>query len=74
MAQSQPNGRVTYINSDEMDLGVSVLSGLGGGHVDDLLRAMSEKQAWKSIGGDETHLAWSALDDDVSVLSESRAL
>lgn len=45
---------VEDINSDEMDLGVSVLSGLGGGHVDDL--------------------AWSALDDDVSVLSESRAL
>jgi hypothetical protein len=26
----------THINSDEMDLGVSVLSGLGSGHVDDL--------------------------------------
>jgi hypothetical protein len=28
------------VGSDEMDLGVTVLSGLGGGHVDDLARAV----------------------------------
>ena len=26
----------TYIDGDKVDLGVTVLSGLGGGHVDDL--------------------------------------
>lgn len=29
----------TYIDGDQVDLGMSVLSGLGGGHVDDLARA-----------------------------------
>ena len=29
----------TYIDSDKMDLGVTVLASLGGGHVDDLARA-----------------------------------
>ena len=28
-----------YIDSDKMDLGVAVLAGFGGGHVDDLARA-----------------------------------
>jgi hypothetical protein len=42
------------INSDQMDLGVTVLASLGGGHVHDLARA--------------------ALDHDVSVLAQSRAL
>lgn len=42
------------VDGDDVDLGVTVLSSLGGRHVNDL--------------------AWSALDDDVSVLSESRTL
>jgi hypothetical protein len=42
------------VNSDKMDLGVTVLTSLGGGHVDDLART--------------------ALDDDVTVLTKSRAL
>ena len=42
------------VGSDKMDLGVTVLSSLGGGHVDDLARA--------------------ALDDDETVLTQSRAL
>lgn len=42
------------VGGDEMDLGVTVLAGLGGRHVDDLARA--------------------ALDDDETVLTESRAL
>jgi len=42
------------INGDEMDLGVSVLAGLGGAHID--------------------NLAGPALNHDVSVLAESRAL
>jgi hypothetical protein len=29
----------TYINSDKMDLGVTVLASLGGRHVDDLARS-----------------------------------
>lgn len=78
----------THINSDEMDLGVSVLSGLGGGHVDDLASSKNSRQVSHSAaaGGKSkdkpsiervralTHLAGSALDDDVTVLSESRAL
>lgn len=32
-------GGITYINSDKMDLGMTVLARLGGGHVDDLARA-----------------------------------
>ena len=44
----------THVSGDKVDLGVTVLSGLGGGHVNDLAR--------------------SALDDDVSVLSERRTL
>lgn len=28
-----------YIDADQVDLGMTVLSGLGGGHVDDLARA-----------------------------------
>ena len=28
--------RQTYVNGDKVNLGVTVLSGLGGGHVDDL--------------------------------------
>jgi hypothetical protein len=46
--------RSTHVSGDEVDLGVAVLSSLGGGHVNDLAR--------------------SALDDDVSVLSESGTL
>lgn len=42
------------IGGDKVDLGVTVLTSLGGGHVDNLAR--------------------SALDDNVTVLSQSRAL
>lgn len=42
------------VDSDEMDLSVTVLSGLGGGHVNDL--------------------AGAALDNDVTVLAQGRAL
>lgn len=42
------------INGDQVNLGVTVLSSLGGGHVDDL--------------------AGTALNDDVTVLTQSRAL
>lgn len=42
------------VNGDQVDLGVTVLAGLGGGHVD--------------------NLAGTALDDDVTVLPQSRAL
>ena len=42
------------VDGNEMDLGVAVLAGLGGGHVDDLARA--------------------ALDHDVAVLPQGRAL
>lgn len=42
------------VDTDEMDLGVTVLSGLGGGHVYDL--------------------AGAALDDDGTVLAQSRTL
>ena len=42
------------VDGDKVDLGVTVLAGLGGGHVDDL--------------------AGAALDDDVTVLTQSRAL
>lgn len=42
------------VNGDHMDLGVTVLASLGGGHFDDL--------------------AWAALDDDVAVLPQGRAL
>ena len=44
----------TYVDRDKVDLGVSVLAGLGGGHVHDLART--------------------ALDDDVAVLPQRRAL
>jgi hypothetical protein len=56
-----------------MDLGVTVLSGLGGRHIDDLLAAVSDLVA-TSFQCPFTHLAWATLDNDVSVLSESRAL
>lgn len=42
------------VDGDQVDLGVTVLASLGGGHFDDLARA--------------------ALDDDVTVLPQSRAL
>lgn len=42
------------VGTDKMDLGVTVLASLGGGHVDDL--------------------AGAALDDDDTVLAQSRAL
>jgi hypothetical protein len=42
------------VDGDKMDLGVTVLAGLGGGHVDNLARA--------------------ALDNDVTVLPQGRAL
>jgi len=42
------------IDSDKMDLGVAVLAGFGGGHIDDFARA--------------------ALDNNVAVLAEGRAL
>lgn len=42
------------VDGDQVDLGVAVLAGLGGGHFDDL--------------------AWAALDDDVAVLPQGRAL
>lgn len=42
------------VDSDQVDLGVTVLASLGGGHVDNLARA--------------------ALDNDVTVLAQSRAL
>lgn len=42
------------VDSDQVNLGVTVLASLGGRHVDDLARA--------------------ALDDDVTVLPQSRAL
>jgi hypothetical protein len=45
---------IPHVGGDKVDLGVSVLSGLGGGHVNDL--------------------AWSSLDQNVTVLSEGRAL
>lgn len=42
------------VDGDQVDLGVTVLAGLGGGHLDNLARAV--------------------LDDDVTVLPQSRAL
>ncbi len=51
---THPNRTVTHVGGDQMNLGVSVLSGLGGRHVDDL--------------------AWSSLDDDVTVLPQSGTL
>jgi hypothetical protein len=42
------------VNGHQVDLGVTVLTGLGGGHVD--------------------NLTWSALDNNVSVLSQCRTL
>lgn len=42
------------VDGSDVDLGVAVLAGLGGGHFDDL--------------------AWTALDNDVPVLPQSRAL
>lgn len=42
------------VESDQVNLGVTVLSGLGGGHIDNLARA--------------------ALDDNVTVLPQCRAL
>ena len=42
------------VNGNQMDLGVTVLAGLGGGHLD--------------------NLAWAVLDDDETVLPQSRAL
>lgn len=42
------------INGNQVDLGVTVLTGLGGGHVN--------------------NLTWSTLDDNVTVLSQSRTL
>lgn len=42
------------VDGDQVDLGVTVLAGLGGGHFDDLARAV--------------------LDDDETVLPQSRAL
>jgi len=42
------------VNGDKVDLGVTVLASLGGGHFDDL--------------------AGTALDDDVTVLPQSRTL
>ena len=47
-------GRETHIDGDKVDLGVTVLASLGGGHVNDLARAV--------------------LDDDETVLPQSRAL
>jgi len=35
----------TYVDGDEMDLGMTVFTGLGGRHVDDLARA-----AWVDSG------------------------
>jgi len=42
------------VDGDHVDLGVTVLAGLGGGHLD--------------------NLAWAALDNNVTVLSQGRAL
>ena len=65
-----------YIDGDQVDLGVTVLAGLGGRHVDDLARA-----AW---GGEwvcvvvtrrtRTESETLTLDDDVAVLAKGRAL
>lgn len=46
----------THIDGDEMDLGVTVLSGLGGGHVDNLqeMGMRSARSAQKVQDGLET--------------------
>jgi hypothetical protein len=49
--------RGTYIDGDEMDLGVTVLAGLGGGHVDDLAGT-----ACAAGGGRHQHRRWEGTD------------
>ena len=40
----------TYIDANQVDLGVTVLARLGGGHVDDLARAAwRQKYGWDRI-------------------------
>jgi hypothetical protein len=53
------------VEGDEMNLGVTVLAGLGGGHVDDLARAvldhdkavLPQSRALHGIGGGRTGIA-----------------
>jgi hypothetical protein len=52
------------VNGDEMDLGVTVLASLGGGHVDDLARAvlddnkavLPQGRALHGVGGGSTSI------------------
>lgn len=41
---------VTHIDGHKMDLGVTVLAGLGGGHVDDLARAVLDHDVTATAG------------------------
>lgn len=41
--------RAAYINGNQVNFGVTVLSGLGGGHIDNLARTTCSKQGlWMS--------------------------
>ena len=76
------DGDDAYIDADQVDLSVTVLTRLGGRHVDDLARTTCKMQriaaaahrARQCVFG---HAGWGVertLDDDVTVLAESRAL
>ena len=62
-----------YIDADQVDLGMTVLSGLGGGHVNDLART-SCKSADQTVSSGRFQPFLLTLDDDVSVFAQSRAL
>ena len=76
------NGDDAYIDADQVNLSVTVLTRLGGRHVDDLARTTCKMQriaaaphrARQCVLG---HAGWGVertLDDDVTVLAQGRAL
>ena len=67
------NKEQAYIDGDQVDLGVTVLASLGGGHVDNLARPSLDDDV-AAVRADE-HVASKMLrEDSCSLLPQSRAL
>ena len=76
------DGDDAYIDADQVDLSVTVLTRLGGRHIDDLARTTYKMQqiaaapykARQCILGHAGRSVERTLDDDVTVLAQGRAL